>query len=300
LKTQSNDDRYALFLGTGAGDYHGEHGDCPEDTHCGKARLLGGRNLRRAAALFIAPDTVVDFGQTAPGQLKAFGIHRASIRRLIFTHGHYDHCHPPTVLDFCARAGRPVALYGNGMIRDALDFAARFDWNDKKKQFVRARQAACYKYHVIRPEKTFRAGGLEITPVLANHHIDKGKMVQEEVAMNLVIRRGGRTLFYALDSSHFLPGTVEFLKRRRFRIDRLVLDTTWGDGPVNLKESGHMNFAMGEDTVRQLRRAKVLADGATVVYSHLSVHEVPPHDQIAESLAERGVILAYDGLKLEF
>ena len=300
MKTKTPKDNFILFLGTGAGDFHGEHPDCPEDTHCGKARVLGGKNIRRAAALLVAPDVVVDFGKTTPDQLKSFGIPRSAICRAVFTHGHYDHCHPPTVLDFAARGKAPLSLYGNTRIRDALDFAARFDWKDGQKRFVRVRRKQHYAYRVIQPEKTFRLGDLKITPVLANHDVDKDWMVQQQVAMNLVIQRGGRTLFYGLDSSIFLPGTLEFLKRKRFRIDLLVLDATWGNLAVDLKQSGHLNFALADQTVQQMRREKALKDDAKIIYSHLSVHEVPPHDQAAGPLAEQGVILAYDGMKMEF
>jgi hypothetical protein len=128
--------------------------------------------------------------------------------------------------------------------------------------------------------------------------IDKGHQVMEQEALNYVIQRGGRTLLYAIDSSTILPLTLEALTE--FRFDIVVLDGTFGWMEIDPATSGHHNFPMVEDTVGELRSADLLADDAQVLVSHISTHHVPPHDDIADELAKRGITLAYDGMQVGF
>ena len=52
---------------------------------------------------------------------------------------------------------------------------------------------------------------------------------------------------------------------------------------------------MGIHAVRGL-----LTSEALVIATDISCPHAPPHDGIAEQLAERGIMLAYDGPELEF
>ena len=146
------------------------------------------------------------------------------------------------------------------------------------------------------PGRPLRVGDATVTPVAANHMIDKRHMIAEQQALNHVLQIGGRTVFYGLDSSLFLPEALAALGDHTF--DVAVLDATFGDMEIDPEKSGHMNFAMLRDTVEELRRRKLLKDDATVVASHLSRCCVDPHDLIADRLARERIVLAHDGMLL--
>jgi phosphoribosyl 1,2-cyclic phosphate phosphodiesterase len=290
---------YIRFLGTGAGDFHAAVPDvCGDDCNYKRALNLGGKNIRRATSMFVWPDMIVDFSETSREQLSAFGISEASIRHILISHGHYDHFNPGKILEFASPRSEPLEVYGAWPIQAALNFAATHGWNSQTFRFSLERRENKCRFHEVSLEQTFRLGDVEVTPVLSSHFIDKVHMVVEQQALNYVLRRGDHTLFYNLDSSYLLPETMEFISK--FQFDIVIMDATFGDRKIDPLGSGHHNFAMLDETMEEFRSQKMLKPQAQIVYSHLSTYEVPPHDEVAGKLAEKGIILAYDGLRLEF
>ena len=57
--------------------------------------------------------------------MREHNIREEAIRHLIITHGHADHFRTIDILEFASRLSRPLIVYGDAMVRDALDFAAR-------------------------------------------------------------------------------------------------------------------------------------------------------------------------------
>ena len=49
-----------------------------------------------------------------------------------------------------------------------------------------------------------------------------------------------------------------------------------------------------------MQKANSLTKKSAIVYTHISTHTLPPHDEIVEDLAMNGKILAYDGMTMEF
>jgi len=292
---------YVQILGTGAGDYHlpaGLQPGYPMDGNTGKAWQRGGKDIRHSPAMFISPNILVELGDGTAEQLTACGIPCERIRYLVVSHGHYDHFYPGKVLDFVDKLSSPLRIHGNGMIRDALDFAATYRWDDANKEFVVHERRRNYRVKTVTLAKTFALGKVKVTPVLSSHFINRDYGILEQQALNFVFERGGKTLFYNLDSNWLLPGTLEFLAKYRF--DIAILDATWCDLTVDIKNTGHHNFQMLEKTLSQFRERGMLKDNAIVVYSHLSTATVPPHEETAARLAQQGITLAYDGLALEF
>ena len=73
------------------------------------------------------------------------------------------------------------------------------------------------------------------------------------------------------------------------QLDLAILDATFGFmEPL----PGHMNFEIMVQLVEELGLA------GKAVASHLSLHWVPPHNQIEPWLVQRQIKLAYDGMGL--
>jgi phosphoribosyl 1,2-cyclic phosphate phosphodiesterase len=297
-----NQRHVARILGTGAGDYHlpgGPQPGSPADSPTVKAWNLGGKDIRRSPGLFIAPGILVELGECTAAQLAAYGIAEQDLRHLVVSHGHYDHFYPDKVLDFTERQPAPLRIYGNSMIRDALEFAAGNRWDNVTKEFVPQDRARNYEVQTVTPETPFTLGQVTVTPVLSSHFINKDYCIQEQQALNYVFERGGRTLFYNLDSSWLLPRTLEFLSRYCF--DIAILDATWCDlTGFDIKDSGHHNFVMLEKTLASFRARGMLKDDALIIYSHLSTNTVGPHAETAARLAQQGITLGYDGMVFDF
>lgn len=283
------------FLGTGAADWASGH-ECSETcrARCAQNRELGGRNVRRFSSIFVAPDTVIDFTGHGHDALDAYGIEREAIRNVIITHGHYDHFQPLEIMELASRLPHPLVVYGNDSVGYALDFAAHHSWDPEDGRFVPRAESSNIVFGLAAPEQSFRTATATVTPVPANHMIDKRHLIPEQQALNYVLELDGRTLFYGLDSSFVLPRTFDVLGRYVF--DVAILDATFGDMQIDPATSGHLNFAMLRQTIEQFRQTNLFQDGARIVAAHLSRCYVDPHDLVVDKLSEQGITLAYDGM----
>ena len=234
-----------LFLGTGAGDFLACEDAQNTDANVVRARELGGRNLRDASQALLEPDILVDF--YSDRQITRFGVDSEQIKHLLITHCHWDHFQPARIIEFAERLPHRLQVYGNETAEAGLEFAGQYEWEEDRSRFKLRTGRANLDFHPIRPGQTLPVGEARVTAVLAHHHVDFERRVIEERALNYVIERGGKTLFYGLDSSYVFPGTLEFLKPYRF--DAAVLDATFGHLPIDPAATGHHNFpdASGDD-----------------------------------------------------
>jgi len=279
--------RYIQLLGTGAGD-----------ANFGTPNSVGlpTRDVRRHACNYMAPDMLIDFNQQTPGALDEFGISRRAIKHLFVSHGHYDHFQPREILCFAESLPQPLVVYGNTMVRDALDFCRCNEFDQESGRFA-ARQATFnIETTVVTPGMVVKAGDTTVTTVLGNHFINKPYCIMEQQALNFLVEVAGKTVFYGLDSSYMLPATLEMLSGSHF--DVAILDATFGPLDIDPLKSGHLNWKMLDETIAELRDAGCIDDETVIVADHLSTNNVEPCHEVAEKLAEKGITLAYDGQKL--
>lgn len=291
---------FIQFLGTGGGDFFSIEDPEANRDYLPRVRELGGRNLRWAAQAFVSPDILIDFFDDR--QIRRFNVPRESIRHVLVTHCHYDHLNPVGLIDLAASLPQPLDVYGTHLVGDSLDFHAAYRWDAESCRFQTHDTKRNWCFHQVKPQQRFQVGDATVTAVQANHSINKGLahvpfFPLEHVALNYVIERGGKTIFYGLDSSYTLPLTLDLL--RRYRLDVAVLDVTFGQMDIDPAKSGHHNFTMIEETIRELRDAGIIIDETTVIASHMAVSYTKPHDDLVDEARERGITLAYDGMVLE-
>ena len=277
---------FLCFLGTGAGDAN--YGAASADQR-------HPRDVRRYTSLFCAPDILIDFSNHTAEALDTFGIAKRGIRHLLISHGHYDHFQPVEILRFAESLPHPLRVYGAAMVRDALRFCRGHAFDAASGRFVQCKRPYNIEVSVLSPGATTRVGDAAVTALLANHIANKPYCIMEQ-ALNFVIERAGKILFYGLDSSYLLAATQAQLAR--FRLDVAILDATFGPLPVDPANSGHLNWQMLDETLAELRDAGCVTADTVVVADHLSTGNVEDHDEIAEPLRQKGITLAYDGMTL--
>ena len=76
----------------------------------------------------------------------------------------------------------------------------------------------------------------------------------------------------------------------------MVVEGTFGLGA---DEACHMNLEKVERAHCLFRDKGVLKAGAPLCVSHMCPHATPVHDEIAPVMAEKGITIAYDGMRLE-
>lgn len=289
-----SDTSFIRFLGTGAGDcVEMRHEAGRMDTEPSKS---GVKDARHAPGLFISPDIMVD--RFSSERFRACGIQEEDIHHLLVSHAHQDHFLPMATLELAARLPHELTVHANSTVRNSIEFASGYEWNGDTGAFEAREHAPAISITEVEPGEIFAIGDITGTAVLANHSIDKKNMIQQEQALNYVLERGGRTLFYGLDSSYVLPGTLAILSGYQF--DIAIMDATFGHLEIDPLVSGHHSFDMLEKTIAQFRQAGILKDESVIVADHISHNAVAPHDEIVDELRERGVVLAFDGMTLEF
>jgi phosphoribosyl 1,2-cyclic phosphate phosphodiesterase len=276
-----------LLLGTGAGN---ANFGTPASTN------LPEKDVRRYVSNFLAPDILIDFNHQTPAALNTFKVDEKSIRHLLVSHGHFDHFQPTEILRFADSLPHPLAVYGNTMVRNALEFCKSNSFDKESKRFVALESPFNIEMNVLAPGMTTSAGRAQVTAVQGNHFMNVPYSIMEQQSLNFVIEMDGKTLFYGLDSSYLLPATVKTLSG--FRFDIAVLDATFGPLEIDPVKSGHLNWQMLDETIAEMRELGCLDDETILVADHISTDHVGPYDEIADALLLRRITLSYDGLEL--
>ena len=276
-----------LFLGSGAGD---ANFDTPA------AVGLPGKDVRRYASNYLAPDTLIDFNHHTVDALDTFNIEATAIRHLLISHGHMDHFQPIEILRFADLLPHPLQVYGNTMVGDALEFCRENIFDSELKRFIAKRSPFNLELHILKPGMSTAIGSTQLTAVQGNHFMDVPHGIMQQQSLNFVIQAGSRTIFYGLDSSYLLPATRKTLSG--FRLDAAIFDATFGPLDIDPAKSGHQNWTMLDETIDELRQGGAVDDQTILVADHISTPNVEPYDQIADDLAAKGITLAYDGMEL--
>ncbi|MEW6357679.1 MAG: MBL fold metallo-hydrolase [Planctomycetota bacterium] len=280
------------FLGTAAGEQFPALW-CQCDV-CEKARRLGGRNIRTNSHAFLAPDALIDFPPEAFAQIRRFNVPIFDVEHLFITHSHEDHFCPFLLAWRWMKEGqelppppgawgprfstlRTLHIYGNAAVHKQL------------KAMVGDGRRHAISSHLVEPFADFDAGDMRVTPLLANHSDRDGAP-----PLNYIIRCGGKTLLYALDTGWFLDETLAAIRKDRY--DLVVLEGTFALG-VDMEQ--HSNFAKVEKAYALFRKEGLLKDGAAFCVSHTGPHFGPVHDEIAPIMAAKGITIAYDGMEVD-
>ena len=275
------------FLGTsGWEQYPGLWCAC---ANCKKALEKGGKNIRANACAWLEPDILLDLPPQIFFQSMRCGVDIRKARCLLVTHAHDDHFAPHWLW------GRK--LYGDEKNRD---YSPRFSELPQLRIFgnatvydkVRAimdKDPGGYAMEVtkVEPFRKYATADITFIGLPANHHDNENR------GLNYIIEKNGKTLLYALDSGYFLPESLAEIKKHKF--DLVVAEGTYGYGA---ESETHCNFRKLEEIYNMFVAEKLLKNGSRFCVSHISPHFTPIHEDIAPVMAEKGITIAYDGLKL--
>ena len=293
------------FLGTCAGEgYPAIWCQCE---NCTYAREHGGKNHREYSSAVIDGDVLLDLGMTTFPQAMCFGLDISRVTTLLVTHAHEDHyvpmhiywgrdnCSVPGNLKrdvadrmaaACCDAPPPLRMMGS---RHVLDTIRHIDGEDTPEGWHSDRLGLDF----VLPregEETEMGEDLTVTPLRAIHGPAR------DYTYNYIIRRGGKTLLYALDTGGYDEDMWEVI--RRYRYDCIVLEGTAGLG-VHAPNPQHMNTDKLREFFAVFRREGLLAEGAQCILSHMAPHWTPPHDIYAPMMEKEGITVAYDGMTVE-
>lgn len=263
---------------------------------CEKTREAGGRNIRTRSQTLINDELLIDFPADTYLHIMNYGLDLRNVKSLLITHGHDDHMYPYDL------AYRVSPIYANfpedGKYKTPLDiFVSKKSSKNLlsvlKKQKVFIRDPKALRVNIVKKYIAFEASGYTVTPLRANHALGQGLE-----ALIYIIQKDGKTLLYAHDTGYFFDDVWRFIEKSNIKFDFVSLDCT----STNRKsvKGTHMNLTAC-CMVRERLLEKGHADENTIFcLNHFSHNGGYTYDELVPIAEEKGFIVSYDGMEVEF
>lgn len=272
------------YLGTGAAE--GIPAIFCHCAICNQARLLGGRNIRTRAQALIDNELLIDFGPDTFLHMLKYNIKLADIEYCLITHNHDDHLYVP---DLKARKRSrailkpgtpPLNVYGSiGIKNTVCPDENGFITKNKSVRFI-----------LLNAYEQKKIGKFSVTALPAVHGGDSPFVY--------VIQKGKSTFLYAHDTDYFMDEVWKFIEGSKFQFDAISLDCTEGKKHINY--TGHMNFEKMEFFCKKLQSIGSINANTLVIANHISHNGLVNYDEGCEIANKYGVVVAFDGMEVEF
>lgn len=272
------------YLGTAA--YEGVPSLFCDCEVCRKSAAAGGKNLRSRSQALLNDDLLIDFPADTVWHSQKYGLDWNKITDCIVTHSHSDHLYPKDVAmlakDYAHGTSKLHFHCGESGLRQLEEVAAREHIGER------------LELSLVEPFKPFTVcgGKYKVLPLPADHAQDTSPVIY-------AIEGEGKRLLYAHDTGMFSESVWDGL-RSFGRLDFVSLDCTGCLGLTSEWVHGHMSYRTGRMAIDRMKQEGVADDNTVFVLNHFSHNGGQTHDELVEAVKDKGVIVAYDGLTIEF
>ena len=268
------------YYGTAAGEaWPGVFCDCEL---CRQARKLGGKNIRTRSQALINDDLLLDLPPDNYLHTLYYGLKLDSVRTLLITHSHSDHCYPQDLEllrePFSHTYPGEMQVYGNDAVERKVLAACRSLGGERER----------FCFHRIMPNGTVRSGAYTITALRAAH-------AKDESCLFYHIAQENKSVLYAHDTGAFSDENFETLAKLAHPLSLVSLDCTLQSQRDGKNHMGLADAAEQKDLLLQ----KGLANEKTVfVVNHFSHNGGWLHEEISAAAASCGMLASYDGMSI--
>lgn len=255
--------------------------------NCKKSRKLGGRNIRTRSQAIIDDTLLIDFPADTYIHYLVHNVPLNKIKACIITHSHSDHLYAADIemrkkgfahLDM----DDPITFYSAKSGFDILN-GAKEKWNVPDSD-VRTVE--------IEPFKPFEAEGYKIMPIKAEHDPHSSPVVY-------VIEKGGKSIFYANDSSEYNDESMKCLKSLGKPINVISFDCT--EACNHAEYVGHLSLERCIALREKLIKENIADNNTKFILNHFSHNGANVvYDEFVKIAAGHGFSVTYDGMELEF
>lgn len=254
-----------LLLGTGSADGW-------PNPFCRCVSCRSATEVRGQTAALVDGVLLLDCGPEAPRAAARFGRSLASVRHILFTHGHWDHVGPAALL--------MRHWTGTG---EALDVVGPPSALDQCRDWVGPEDPV--RFIEVSPGDDLRVGDYRVRVLAAAHGSDIGA----DAVLYDLETVGGR-IFWATDTGPLPAATHTAVAGAGF--EAVFLEQTFGMHTGHGTE--HHDLPAFAATVSQLRRSGAVVDSTDVVAVHLSHHN-PIESELTGVLSNSGARPGRDG-----
>ena len=249
--------------------------------YCVEARRLGGKNIRTRSQSIVDGKLLIDLPADTYYHFLQNGIEGDKIEDLLITHSHGDHFYPTELY-------LRVPPFAHGMRAKEL----RLHANDKVcKTLEDGGAPKNVRLCPMSPFETREIGDYSVTALPARHAFGEGAL--------FYIIKGEKTLLYAHDTGYFYDEVFDFIAQKGFKFDLASFDCTNVDITIS-DEGSHMGIENIERVIARLEAIGAIDGGTVKVINHFSHNANPLYHVLEERVADKGWLVSYDGMSVEF
>ena len=257
---------------------------------CQRARVTGGKNLRRRSSVIINHELLIDLGPDSVHAMLTFGLDPSQIRYLLQTHPHHDHFDQNHLItrgeDYGYVRAAPLTLVASPGTLERMSSMMQATGFEGDLLKPATQHALNMEVRPIQAGESMPLGNYQISAVQANH---------DDAAESLLygIQAGGRALLYATDTDTLQEAALSQLSASGLCFATVVMDHTFGPG---CDGAGHLNTERFRATTSWLRDAHLLQEDARIYATHLSHEGNPEYDELVTYAQRHGYLIPWDGL----
>jgi phosphoribosyl 1,2-cyclic phosphate phosphodiesterase len=256
---------------------------------CNEARRLGGKYARARSQVMLDDELLVDFGPDTYMNSVRFGHDLSRLSDVLITHVHEDHFYPSELLN------RSIG-YSNSMKTDTLVFHGSEDVERQARHIAGSEgiedllKSKRIAFDKLLPYEKRCILGFSVTPIPANHDTPNPYIY--------IFEKNRKNMLLFNDSAILSQEAFDFIKESGIKFDLVSYDCTYADRDDAKRHLGIPDV---------LRLRKIFTDNGNYKDSTIEVITHFSHNtktvgygdmkKIADSC---GLVLAYDGLEIEF
>ena len=259
--------------------------------NCENARKLGGKNIRTCSQTLINDELLIDLPMDTVTHALNYGMCFGDFKNVLITHTHLDHF-IPTFLRF--RGGvyahnlkhEKVRIFGPSNL-ESVFYSANMGYSEVPEHIMKNISLTS-----LQDKTPITIDGYNVIPLKAKHAPTLG-------SLNYVIIKDKKAVLYLLDSGYPEKETLDFLTSLGITFNCVVLDATMGISPIN-SYAYHMGFEENKILKKELISLKIANKDTVFIASHITHNKAGSHEEIEKIFDGTGIIVAYDGLEVEF
>ncbi len=258
---------------------------------CENARKQKGKDIRTRSQATLDDKISLDYSVDTFLHTVHGGLDMRKIGHILITHAHHDHFMQDDILSRPQGVKEPITFYASALSGESLK--EKIDELEDAYNSGRRIRTTDFRVKVetLTPYQPVKILDYTVTPLPANHAPNVGSLI-------FALQGNGKSVLWGHDTGPLFPEVVDFLKNSGIVFDFVSLDCTLERGKRITK--AHMDIDQCRETLDALIENGNATQNTLCAVSHIGHLVALTHDELTELASSMGMIVAYDGMTVEF